>query len=74
VRSDPVVDRVFPELMNADEVAAWLRKSRKAIYEMRARGQLPPPIRVGRRLLWSREALGTWLEQKRVVSLTGVQR
>jgi excisionase family DNA binding protein len=47
-----------------DEVAALLRKSRKAIYVMVARGQLPGVIRIGRRLLFPRAELLDWLRQK----------
>jgi predicted DNA-binding transcriptional regulator AlpA len=62
------------ELLNADDVAAWLRTSRRAVYVMLERGQLPTPIRLGRRLLWERVALDIWIEEKRVLSLTGSQR
>lgn len=74
MRRDLEVDRVFPELMSADDVAAWLCTTRKAVYSRRARGQLPAPISINRRLLWERKALATWLEQKRVASLDGDQR
>lgn len=38
-------------LMTVDEVAAFLRTTRKAVYEMAACGKLPGVVRLGRRLL-----------------------
>lgn len=54
----------LPELLNVADIAAWLKKSCRAVYHMRERGQLPPPIRVGRSLLWDRGVLCDWLAQK----------
>ena len=59
----------MPELLTADEVAEFLRTSRKAIYSMVARGQLPEPCRIGRRLLFERLELLSWAEKKRAASL-----
>jgi excisionase family DNA binding protein len=47
-----------PFLLTVDETAALLRTSRKAIYSMVERGQLPGVTRVGRRVLFrSRDLL-----------------
>jgi excisionase family DNA binding protein len=46
-----------PELLTADETAAYLRTTRKAVYALAERGQLPGVVRVGRRLLVRRRAL-----------------
>ena len=51
-------------LLTPDEVAALLRTSKKAIYAMVERGQLPGIIRIGRRLLVREENLLEWLRQK----------
>jgi excisionase family DNA binding protein len=51
-----------PLLFTVDEVAGILRTSRKAIYAMAERGQLPGLRRVGRRLLVRREELLRWLD------------
>jgi excisionase family DNA binding protein len=40
-----------------EETATYLRTSRKAIYAMAERGQLPGVVRLGRRLLVRRTAL-----------------
>lgn len=54
-------------LLTFDDVAAILRTSRKAVYAMRARGQLPAVIKVGRRVLMREADLLAWLAE-RVVS------
>ena len=56
-------------LLTADETADLLRTSRKAVYVMAERGQLPGVTRIGRRLLVRRDALVDWLDQKRAPSL-----
>ncbi len=56
-------------LLTAEETADLLRTSRKAIYVMAERGQLPGVTRIGRRLLVRRDALLDWLDQKRAPSL-----
>ena len=56
----------LPELLTADEVAAWLKTSRKAIYAKAERGSLPGATYVGRRLYFLRTDLVRWVEQGRV--------
>ena len=51
------------------EVAELLRTSRKAIYTMIERRQLPGVTRIGRRVLVREEALLDWLDQNRAPSL-----
>ena len=55
---------VLPLLMTVDEVAALLRTSRKAIYAMIERGQLPGVTRIHRRVLVRSAELVHWLDQK----------
>jgi excisionase family DNA binding protein len=64
----------LPTLLTADETAALLRTSRKAIYVMVERHQLPGVLRLGRRLLIQRESLLDWLHQKSASSLQESQR
>ena len=52
-----------PVLLTADEMADLLRTSRTAIYAMVARAQLPGVVRIGRRVLFRREDVMTWLSQ-----------
>ena len=59
----------MPELLTADEVAAWLRTSKKAVYAKAERGGLPGATRVGRRLYFLRTELLRLVEQGRVPHL-----
>lgn len=54
--------------LNAEEVADVLRTTRVAVYAMVARNRLPGVTRLGRRVLFSRQALLGWLDQKRAPS------
>ena len=64
----------LPQFLTADEVAALLRTSRKAIYAMVERGQLPGVTRVRRRLLVRAEELVDWLHESRAPSSEGDRR
>jgi excisionase family DNA binding protein len=58
-----------PVLLTTTEVAELLRTSRKAIYAMIERAQLPGIVRIGRRVLVREDALLDWLRQKSTPSL-----
>lgn len=49
------------EVLNANDVAAFLGVDRKTVYEYAGRGEIPHQ-RLGKRLLFSREALLSWLQ------------
>lgn len=49
-------------LLTIDEVAVLLRKSRKAVYAMVERGQLPGVVRISRRLLVKKRSLLDFLD------------
>jgi excisionase family DNA binding protein len=53
-----------PPLLTASEVAVVLRTSRKAVYAMAERAQLPGITRIGRRLLVRRDDLLSWLDER----------
>ena len=61
-------------LLTVDETAALLRTSRKAIYAMAERAQLPGVTRIGRRLLVHRDDLRCWLDERRAASPGGIRR
>lgn len=48
------------EIMCADDVATWLGVDRKTVYNAAARGKIPCQ-RLGKRVLFSRHALVSWL-------------
>lgn len=50
-------------LMTPDELASWLHCTRRAVYDRIYRGQLPAPVRVGRRLYFLRDRVLIWLRE-----------
>jgi excisionase family DNA binding protein len=58
-----------PALLTCGETAELLRTSKKAVYAMVERAQLPGVIRIGRRVLIREDALIDWLGQKSSPSL-----
>lgn len=50
-------------LMTAEELAEFLRVTRKAVYEMVHKGEVPGVIRLGRRLRFRRESIDRWIEE-----------
>ena len=59
----------LPTLLTADDAADLLRTTRRAIYAMVERRQLPGVIRLRRRVLFRTDDLLDWLDQKRAQSL-----
>ena len=53
-----------PLLLTVDEAAVLLRTTRKAVYAMVERSQVPGVIRIGRRVLFRAADLLHWLDQK----------
>ncbi|HWK09011.1 MAG TPA: helix-turn-helix domain-containing protein [Vicinamibacterales bacterium] len=56
-------------LLTIDETADLLRTTRRAVYAMVERGQLPGVVRVRRRVLMRSQELLDWLDQKSALSL-----
>jgi excisionase family DNA binding protein len=59
----------MPMLLTVDDAANLLRTTRRAIYAMLERRQLPGVIRIRRRVLIRSSELLEWLDQKRAPSL-----
>ena len=55
-------------LLTAAEVAGLLRTTRRGVYAMAARRHLPGMTRIGRRLLFRRDDLLLWLDERRAPS------
>jgi excisionase family DNA binding protein len=60
--------RAVPLFINVDEAAMLLRTTRRAIYAMVERRQLPGVVRLRRRVLFRSDVLLDWLDQKRAPS------
>jgi excisionase family DNA binding protein len=54
----------LPILLTPDEVATLLRTTRKAVYGLVERGQLPGAMKFGRRVLVRRRVLVDYLDHK----------
>jgi excisionase family DNA binding protein len=67
--SSPAIGDDLPLLATVAETAAILRTSRKAVYAMIERRQLPGITRIGRRVLIRTPDLLDWLRQKSAPSL-----
>ena len=61
-------------LLTVDQAADLLRTTRRAIYAMVERRQLPGVIRIGRRVLLRADDLLNWLNQKSAPSPRSEQR
>lgn len=59
----------LPMFLTSEDVAELLRTTRKAVYVMIERRQLPGVTRVGRRLLVRSASLLQWLDQQCASSL-----
>ena len=64
----------MPVLLTVDDAAELLRTTRRAIYAMIERRQLPSIIRIGRRVLLRADDLLNWLNQKSAPSPRSEQR
>ena len=58
----------LPVLLTVDEAAGLLRTTRRALYAMIERRQLPGVVRIRRRVLVRVDDLLHWLDQKRAPS------
>ena len=67
-REEGVSRRAVPLFLNVDEAAELLRTTRRAIYAMVERRQLPGVVRLRRRVLFRSDILLDWLDQKRAPS------
>ena len=68
-RQEVVRHHNLPILLDAAQVAEVLRTSKKAVYALVERRQLPGVIRLGRRVLFREDALLDFLRQKSEPSL-----
>ncbi len=55
----------MPDLLTTAELAATLRTSPETVRYWRHVGRGPASFKVGRRVVYDREAVQTWLEEQR---------
>ncbi len=70
----PSNDAPPPLLLTVDETAALLRTTRKAVYALVDRAQLPGVVRLGRRVLVHRGDLLRWIDERRATSPGRIRR
>lgn len=51
-------------LLTPDDLAAILGCTKRAVYNRRHRGDLPPPIKLGALLRWDPQVLADWIESQ----------
>ena len=52
-------------LLNVKELADALGVSERLVWRLRREGQLPPPIRLGSRVIrWDRRAIEKWIDRR----------
>ena len=49
-------------LIDSREAARMLKISQRTLWRMHTTGEMPPPIRIGRAVRWSLEALKKWVD------------
>jgi excisionase family DNA binding protein len=59
--SPPITDEPANDVLTADEAAAFLGVDRNTVYDYAGRGAIPHQ-RLGKRILFGRRALVTWLD------------
>lgn len=48
-------------MLTVNDVAILLACSSRTIYRLADNGRMPPPVRLGAMVRWSREAIDTWI-------------
>ena len=52
------------ELIGKSEVAAHLQVCERTLENLLQRGEFPPPLRLGKKALWTKSVVEAWLEQQ----------
>jgi excisionase family DNA binding protein len=65
----PDLERTMDEKLDQNEVAKYLGVSTKTVRALIARGELPPPIRIGRRQFWLKDKFTQWLRDRGTIAL-----
>lgn len=52
-----------PLMMTADEIATCLGISSRTVWRLKAKGDLPKPVKLGRAVRWRKSDILQWIEQ-----------
>lgn len=64
MRTHLIEPRELRDLSTIDEAASWLRTTKNTLYCLRSRKQGPQAVKVGRQLLYPREALVAYVAEQ----------
>jgi excisionase family DNA binding protein len=53
----------LPSMLSADELAEWLKISKRTIWRLKSAGAIPQPVKIGRSVRWQRTDVAAWLEK-----------
>jgi excisionase family DNA binding protein len=59
-------ERPPDEVMTTEEAAAYLKLSPRTLVSLRARGEAPPGVRIGRQWRYRRSSLDSWLAEREI--------
>ena len=55
--------KVEGALLDVQEVASLLAVSERTVYRLADRGKMPPPVRLGALVRWSRAGIENWIAE-----------
>ncbi len=53
----------LPEMLSAEELADWLKISKRTVWRLKSAGAIPKPVKIGRSVRWQRNEISAWLEK-----------
>ena len=53
----------LPEMLSAEELADWLKISKRTVWRLKSAGAIPKPVKIGRSVRWQRTDVSAWLEK-----------
>ena len=53
----------LPPMLSADELAEWLKISKRTVWRLKSAGAIPKPVKIGRSVRWQRTEVAAWLDK-----------
>ncbi len=60
---------LYDPLLTVDQVAAWLQKPKRTLYNWRSLGEGPQGIRIGSSLRYRRSDVATWIDEQATIRI-----